>query len=162
MLISAHRLPAPIQEVPESPTPAPERSAKPKAKQTIKPKVNENSESSTKRQTPSKAQIQATPNSTPFAGTWSGTMNISLFGDIGYTFLIEPAQTTVKMWGTNKPSEIPHTKADVCRASIGADGISWNWSAWRWTLKPYPDGKTALVKVAGPFQNGSAVFGREK
>jgi hypothetical protein len=89
-------------------------------------------------------------------------MNISLFGDVGYTFLIEPAQTTVKMWGSNKPSEILHAKADVCPASVGADGISWNWSAWRWTLKPYPDGKTALVKVAGPFQNGSAVFARQK
>jgi hypothetical protein len=89
-------------------------------------------------------------------------MNISFFGDIGYTFLIEPAQTTVKMWGTNKPSEIQHTKADVCPASVGADGISWSWSAWRWTLKPYPDGKTALVKVAGPFQNSSALFARER
>jgi hypothetical protein len=87
-------------------------------------------------------------------------MNITLFGDIGYTFQIEPAQTTVKMWGTNKPSEIPNTKVDVCRASVGADGISWNWSAWKWTLKPNPDRKTALVKVAGPFQNGSAVFER--
>jgi hypothetical protein len=87
-------------------------------------------------------------------------MKISFFGDIGYTFLIEPAQTTVKMWGTDKPSEIPHTKADVCRASVGVDGISWGWSAWRWTLKPYPDGKTASVKVAGPFQNGSAIFQR--
>ena len=32
VLITAHRLPAPIQEVPESPTPAPERSAKAKSK----------------------------------------------------------------------------------------------------------------------------------
>ena len=149
LLITARRLPAPIQEVVESPSPESEESAKPKPKQTAKPKPSERSESST---------IQATP----FAGTWSGTMNINFFGDIGYTFLIEPAQTTVKMWGTNKPSEILHTKADVCRASISADGISWTWSAWKWTLKPYPDGKTALVKVAGPFQNGSAVFGREK
>lgn len=159
LLVTAHRLPAPIQEVLESPSPESEESAKPKPKRTAKPKASERSESSTKNKAPSpQPQIQATP----FAGTWSGTMNINFFGDIGYTFLIEPAQTTVKMWGTNKPSEISHTKADVCRASVGVDGISWTWSAWRWTLKPYPDGKTALVKVAGPFQNGSAVFGREK
>lgn len=159
LLISAHRLPAPISEV-ETPTPATEQSAKPKQKRTIKPDATSNNlETPAKRQTLSpKPQIQATP----FAGTWSGMMNISFFGDIGYTFLIDTTQTTVKMWGTNTPSEIPHTKADVCRASVGADGISWNWSAWRWTLKPYPDGKTALVKVGGPFQNGSAVFGREK
>jgi hypothetical protein len=163
LLISTHRLPAPISEVPESPTPKPEQSVKPRPKRTAKPTVSESSESSTKRQTASpQPKSQPTPNQTPFAGTWSGTMNISLFGDVGYTFLIEPAQTTVKMWGSNKPSEILHAKADVCPSSVGADGISWNWSAWRWTLKPYPDGKTALVKVAGPFQNGSAVFTRQK
>jgi hypothetical protein len=37
LLVTAHRLPAPIQEVPESPTPAPEQSANPKPKRTIKP-----------------------------------------------------------------------------------------------------------------------------
>src|SRR5258708_17876578 len=159
LLVTPHRLPAPIQEVPESPTPAPERSEKPKPKRTVRPKATENPESSTRRQSPStKPQMQATP----FAGMWSGTMNISFFGNIGYTFLIEPAQTTVKMWGTNKPSEIAHAKADICQASVGADGISWSWSAWRWTLKPYPDGRSALVKVAGPFQNGSAIFERNK
>src|SRR5438094_6995046 len=92
LLATTSRLPAPIQEVPESPTPAPEQSSKPKPKRTIKPKVaSESSESSTKPRTSlPKPQIQATSNSTPFAGTWSGTMNISFFGDIGYTFLIEP------------------------------------------------------------------------
>src|SRR2546429_2492328 len=161
LLIAAHRLPAPISEEP-SPTPA-EQSAKPKPKRTIKSTDSrEGSEASTKRQTSPRPQIQRTPNSTPFVGTWSGTMNISFFGDIGYTFLIDPAQATVKMWGTNKPSEIPQTTADVCRASVGADGISWNWSAWKWTLKPYPEGKTALVKVAGAFQNATAVFERPK
>jgi hypothetical protein len=33
MLVTAHRLPAPIQEIPESPTPKPEQSAKPKPEQ---------------------------------------------------------------------------------------------------------------------------------
>jgi len=48
LLVTAHRLPAPIQEVPESPTPVPEQSAKPKPKRTIKPKVS--SEDSEARQ----------------------------------------------------------------------------------------------------------------
>jgi hypothetical protein len=38
LLITTHRLPAPISEIPESPTPTPERSAKPKLKRTPKPK----------------------------------------------------------------------------------------------------------------------------
>ena len=37
LLITAHRLPAPIQEIPESPTPAPERPAKAKRKPNSKP-----------------------------------------------------------------------------------------------------------------------------
>ena len=146
---TVQRLHAPIQEIPESPTPKPERSATHTPKQTTKPE-------STKRDT-GRSTIR---NSTPFAGTWSGTMNISLFGNIGYTFQVDPAQTTEKMWGTNEPSQIPHTKVDVCSASVSPEGISWNWSAWKWTLKPYPDGKTAFVKVVGPFQNGSSVFER--
>jgi hypothetical protein len=161
LFLSSHRLPAPIVEE-EKPTPAPEQSVKPKPKRTVKPNIaTENAQSSEKRKTISGPQNRATPARTSFAGTWSGTMNITLFGNIGYTFLIDPAQTTVKMWGTNNPAEIPRTKFDLCPASISPDGISWNWSAWKWTLKPYPDGKTALVKVAGPFQSGSAIFRRE-
>jgi hypothetical protein len=38
LLMTTHRLPAPISEVPESPTPAPEQSAKPKPKRTSNPK----------------------------------------------------------------------------------------------------------------------------
>jgi hypothetical protein len=38
LVISAHRLPAPIQEIPESPKPAPEQSAKRKSKPPLKPK----------------------------------------------------------------------------------------------------------------------------
>ena len=37
LLVGTHQLPAPIQEVPESSTPAPEQSAKPKPKRTTKP-----------------------------------------------------------------------------------------------------------------------------
>jgi peptidyl-prolyl cis-trans isomerase B (cyclophilin B) len=37
VLITAHQLPAPISEIPESPTPAPEQSPKPKPKRAIKP-----------------------------------------------------------------------------------------------------------------------------
>jgi F5/8 type C domain len=66
LLVTAHRLPAPIQEIPESPTPAPEQSAKPK--RTIKPKTtSESSESSTKRQTASpQSRTEAASNRKPF------------------------------------------------------------------------------------------------
>lgn len=68
LLISAHRLPAPISEIPETPKPAPEQSAKPKPKRTIKPKVaSESSEPSTRRQTPSpQSKSEAASNRKPF------------------------------------------------------------------------------------------------
>jgi hypothetical protein len=58
LLITAHRLPAPIQEVPESPTPAPEQSANPKSKQTPKPKTaaQDNGESIKQRTTKTSEQ----------------------------------------------------------------------------------------------------------
>ena len=117
LLIAAHRLPAPISEE-ASPTPA-EQSAKPKPKRTIKSTDSrEGSEVSTKRQTSPKPQIQRTPNSTPFVGTWSGTMNISFFGDIGYTFLIDPAQATVKMCSA-AASANARNRSEVTSLSFG-------------------------------------------
>jgi hypothetical protein len=62
------RLPAPIQEVRESPTPAPEQKAKPKrtpSKSNAKPQEEE----------PAKKAAPSKPKVSPFAGTWSGTVN---------------------------------------------------------------------------------------
>jgi hypothetical protein len=148
LVASAHRAPAPIQEISESPTPAPTVAA------STEPKIKSERTRPASKQTPLKTA--------PYAGTWAGTIGITLFGNIGYTFLIDSSQTKVTMWGTNKPSELPNAKSDICPASTSADGISWSWNMWTWTLKPYPNGKTALVKVTGPFQNASAVFEREK
>src|SRR5947207_13310154 len=68
-LTTAHRLPAPIQEVPESPTPAPEQSAKPKPKRTTKPKPKpEASESAT-----NPAGQQPSAQQSRFADKWEGT-----------------------------------------------------------------------------------------
>src|SRR5438046_9561283 len=85
LLATTSRLPAPIQEVPESPTPAPERSAKPKPKRTVKPKTSENPESSTKNKAPSTTPL---PQRNPFDGTWTGHYETGLAGDVQYTFTI--------------------------------------------------------------------------
>ena len=158
LLIFSHKLPAPIKEIPETPSPSPVPYpvvTPPKAK-VVKTVVA----------TPAKktevAPRAAGNNAGPYTGLWSGVMPISMFGDTGYAFSISPSQTSVKMWGTNKVTTDPISKVDDCPASIGPDGISWHWSMWRWSLKPYPDGRTAIVKVSGPFQNGSAVFQRVK
>src|SRR5205823_10925722 len=71
LIATAHHLPAPIQEIPEAPTPAPEQSAKPKPKRTIKSKAtSESSEASTKRQTLSpQPQSKAAPSQNSFDRT---------------------------------------------------------------------------------------------
>jgi hypothetical protein len=53
LIATAHRLPAPILEVPESPAPVPVRIAKPRSKQSIQPTASKSSESPTRWQQPS-------------------------------------------------------------------------------------------------------------
>jgi hypothetical protein len=135
LMVTAHRLPAPIQEVPESPAPAPEQSAKPKPKRTVKPKASESSESSTKARTPSPTlKNQPTPNRNAFDGEWSGHGNVA-----DYTLVISARGTAVyetsTKWGT-------YTWTATC------DGVSMRWNtvvSCGWIFTPNPDGKTAIV-----------------
>jgi len=66
LIATAHRLPAPIQEIPESPTPIPKTQAKPKA--------------------PAAKHTQSPPEKksvSPFAGTWEGAATVTCSnGDI--------------------------------------------------------------------------------
>jgi hypothetical protein len=124
LISAAHRSPAPISEE----TPAPEQSAKAKAKHVAKPKPTAQSvSSSTPQPTPKHSVI--------YTGTWIGPGN--------QTIVINAAQDTVNItgcWGSIFP------------ASVEADDISWITGIFRehhWTLKPYPDGKSALVTFNG-------------
>src|SRR6266446_1009310 len=137
LLLTAHRLPAPIAE--ESSTPVPEQSAKPKPKRAKT--ASESSKSSTQRQTPSpQPKSESTLNPAPFAGTWIGILNWGIGGNAEHTIVIDAAQKTVSV--TNLES------GPVFPASINGNGICWTTGPLgqhRWLLKPYPDGKTALV-----------------
>src|SRR3954471_19094690 len=129
LVISAHRLPAPIQEVSESPTPKREQSAKPKSKRTVKPQASESSESSTKRTAASPPlKTQPSPNRNPFDGTWCGTLN-----DDYRTLFINSAGTVVteksSIWGTA-------TWPGKCDIS----SMRWNTAGGcSWVLIPNPD-----------------------
>jgi hypothetical protein len=65
-LVTTHRLPAPISEILESPTPAPEQSAKPKPKRTTKPKVTSESSDTSRENVSAAPQTQPTGNRKPF------------------------------------------------------------------------------------------------
>jgi hypothetical protein len=139
MLLTTHRLPAPISEIPESPTPAPEQSAKPKPKRTIKPKVtSESSENSTKRQTAS-SQTHQTQNATPFAGTWVAKTGFPA----GVTLIVSPAQDSavvkgLAFWGDR-----------AGRPIANGNTLSWTFLAEKWNMVIAPDGKTAVVTDHG-------------
>jgi cytoskeletal protein RodZ len=145
LLVTAHRLPAPISEIPESPTPAPEQSAKPKSKRTIKPEATgKSSESSTKRQSTSSPQSQSTPNRTPFAGTWQGTLSDTGGANgVSATLIVNPTQDSavvigLAVWGDRRG-----------RASAQGNTLSWTFLAEKWTMVIAPDGKTAVVTDHG-------------
>jgi hypothetical protein len=153
LLVTAYRLPAPIQEVPESPMPAPAQSAKSKPKRAIKPKVtSENSESQAKTASPP-PQSKATAQRNPFDGTWIGTLNnLPWLGNTEFTFLISASGTSIteksKQMGT-KPYQA------TC------DGSTMRWTAeanCAWTLTPNPDGKTALATINCPGLFGIGVY----
>lgn len=123
VIIGAARLPAPIQEVPESPKPKPEQSAKPKPKPT-----NKQTKSEKPPQTPQSTSVSA------LAGTWTGnfpttgsdgstaTMNIVITispdGKTSWTKWIIPS---TGKWGANMKSAC-HGAENILRWSFGAQG----------------------------------------
>ncbi|HWY49949.1 MAG TPA: hypothetical protein VNW72_00540 [Chthoniobacterales bacterium] len=132
LLITVHRLPAPISE--ESPTPAPKR--------TIKQNTSEDSQRPTKRQTPSPPQSKATPQRNPFDGTWVGTADLGFSGHCNFTLKIDAAGTTVtessQKYGTYS-----------CPATREGNTLKWSGGSWfhagSQTLTLNPDGRTANV-----------------
>src|SRR5436309_6023598 len=99
LLMTAHRLPAPIQEVPESPTPgatpAPKESAKTKPRPLTRPKTKSEPTNPPSRPSPPAKQG-------PYAGTWKGVITWGMWGDFEHTILIDDQQTmmTVKSIST--------------------------------------------------------------
>jgi hypothetical protein len=154
--VSARRLPAPIQEVPESPRPAPGGSAKPKPKQTIKPKVtSESSESSTKRPTSSpQPRNQTTQQRNAFDGTWVGTQNQGSLGDIQLTQVISGSGTVVR--STSKLGTF------IWNATCDGKTMQWSvntkYGSGVRTFTPKPDGKTGLMTFESGAFHSSATF----
>jgi hypothetical protein len=147
LLITAHHLPAPIQEE-STPTPAPERSAKPKAKRATNSKTN-----TAEPESSAKIRSRATPVPTPakkFAGTWKGTLSGQQ-----WTIVIEPNEAQAGAsggpWGTE-----PGT------TRINQNTISWNYVFNSWSLTVVPGTKTAQVTVHYIGGTSSGIFERNE
>src|SRR5438067_1504815 len=93
LLISTLRLPAPIQEVPETPTPAPAHSAKPRPKRALKPKPKAEASESTAHP----VRPQPSSKRSRFAGTWVGTMPTIPWGNLPSVVTIDSTEPAMAM-----------------------------------------------------------------
>jgi hypothetical protein len=150
-LISAHRLPAPIQEIQESPTPAatprltlkvePARTSKPIP--TPKPKSSkaESTAAERKRARPEKAAQPTVTQRTGkrFAGTWMGTMHAENGQTYPVTVIIDPTETKVTANG-------PVFANEEGRIQINGDTLTWNWMLDSWSMTLSSETMAQLVK----------------
>ena len=152
LFATTHRVPAPIQEIPESPTPVAKERAKPKETQSKSRSVE--SETTNKSSSP---VIPLAQGPARFAGTWTGTINQGVLGDVAVSLTINSTGTSVQE--TSRVGTFNHP------TTIGGNTMTWK-SGWlseiQWTLSPNNDGKTAAVTSKSAFGvNGSATFRRQ-
>ena len=155
LLATSERLPAPIQEVPESPTPAPAvaPTVEPK-KSPPKPKAKPSAEPSAK---PPTKTIAAPPRTgaARFAGTWIGRITADRMGDVDVRLVISTDGTSVAQT----------SKAGVWTRPLTYDGKILSWqtgptNAVAWTLKLNPDEQSVLVTRNWSRNESRAIFKR--
>jgi outer membrane biosynthesis protein TonB len=151
LLVTAHRLPAPIQEVQESPTPATtptpalrvESTQTPKPTPTPKPKSSkaESTAAEPKRARPEKA-VQTTiaqRTGKRFAGTWTGTMHAENGQAYPVTVVVDPTETKVTANG-------PVFANEEGRVQVNGDTLSWKWMLDSWSMTLNSETTAQLVK----------------
>jgi hypothetical protein len=122
VLVSTHRSPAPIQEVPQSPTPGP----------TVAPVAQPIKSPPKPKSKPSGAAR--------FAGTWTGRITIDKFADTDVRLVIS----------TDGRSVAQTSQAGVWTRPLAYDGKLLSWqtgptNAVAWTLALNPNEQSALV-----------------
>ena len=175
LVITAHRLPAPIQEVTETPTPTPPVIApaaaptpsqptpaptpatqaklkKTSAKEKAKPADSDIAAKPTAHSTSAPPALQG---AAKFAGTWAGTIGQPM-GAGRVSLSINATGTSVTLAGRER------------QAVASGDGSSISWHSGLmdgnvWTMTPNKDGKTAHVTLKGGMGGEwSATFTRER
>lgn len=149
LLMTTHRLPAPIQEVPESPTPTPAvaPAAQPR-KSPPKPKAKPQTKTAT-------TSLQA--GATRFAGTWTGRIKFWEAGDVDVTLVINAEGTSVRQ--SSKPAYGPWTRPLTYNGKL----LSWQTGPTNtvaWTLTLNPDEQSALVTRTWSGTQNRAIFKR--
>lgn len=162
LLISAHRLPAPIVEQEEKPAPtataAPEKSEAPKRKHSTKSASTEQSPSEqTETRTKKSASAPVSSGPARFAGTWSGKVNQGFLGHVASSITVDANAASVQLshnlGGNTRP------------ATISGNSLTWKSGVAgeiTWTLMPNSDGQTAQVTMKGMVLNDTVTFRRSK
>jgi hypothetical protein len=178
-LITAHRLPAPIQEVPESPTPVPEQSARTKPKASPKPKSTLEARESARNP----ARQQANAKRSRFAGNWAGIMPTIPWGNLESVITVDSTETNmaVSWYEAAEPGSVgpqQHFKAApesarghaaakpaFAKARLNGGTLTATFPAAllgtsTWSIIPQPDGTTARVRMQAFMNDFTAVFHR--
>jgi hypothetical protein len=132
--VTAHRLPAPIQEVPEAPTSAPRLKSHPLPT------------ASPKRADPAR-----------FAGSWTGKMKIGTV-DFDITLVVNPEATSL----TQRSKRVGQPAQQHVHPTT-ASGRTLFWRGGQldnvaWTLIPNPDGQTASATTKTAGIENTAIF----
>jgi len=148
-LLGVKRLPAPVEELSDTPTPRPQAEAKEAAR--AKPVRTEPKPMVKHSVAPSPVQPPS------FGGKWVGTISQGVAGTMTVTLTINPTGTSVIE--NSKGAAFTHRSTPV--------GSTLTWKAgWlneiTWTFTPNSDGATAAVTSTSSYGvNGSATFRRQ-
>jgi len=162
LLASTHRLPAPIQEIPESPTPASQESSSPqqsKHSAKSKPDAEENKAPSNRHKSASttRTEPQTPANQSRFAGVWTGRISLGILGTTDETLTINSTGTMVGEKNRFGTATHPATW-DGTTVKFQAGALN----EIAFTLTPSADGQTAVVTANSLFiSNPGAAFRRE-
>jgi len=150
LVATAHRAPAPIQEIQESPTPVPTPKAEPAHTSTATPTPRRkstkdesgNGEQKRTRLAPASATVPPTPaqrQTKRFAGRWTGTMRQEDGKTYPVTVVVDPTETRVTANG-------PVFADEPGRPQISGDTLSWSWMLDTWSMTLNSEKTAQLVK----------------
>jgi hypothetical protein len=156
LLLMTQRLPAPIQEVPERPTPVPASAQVRKSKKSsLKPK----SASQTNVVAKSAVKEPTNAKTSRFAGNWVGTMQTFPAGNQTTVLAVDPAGTTMTVtWFGKETAAKAQLDGDTLRATFPPPPFQPQLHTW--SLTPQPDGVTARVRFQCFLNDFTAVFHR--
>ncbi|MEY2481239.1 MAG: hypothetical protein QOI04_2166 [Verrucomicrobiota bacterium] len=151
ILLSAHRLPAPIIEPEEKATPAEEQSEAPKQKQSAKPRA-----SSTETE-PAKPIAKTQAPKSKFAGTWTGTMQTFPWGPWEVALTIDANESTMtEQINTEKPLTKPAKRNGEMLQARFPSGLT----TVTWSLTPQADDASMNVHFQALMNDFTSVFHR--